>query len=345
MESVKPDNRSAWEQQRGESEESFAGFVVFRDLGPARTLAEAQRLMGETQEGCKRTPKKRHASGCLKRLSKRRKWFDRATARDAMGEAERTAAIVAAKRREGEKWVNRSFVFREKAWEELQDIVVVIKQLVKRPIMQVNTIRRALPNAKTEADAWDLITVLNPALDTMRAIHLQTELAQLCFGDVNLNDAGPDGTTEKLTDEVTEGEMKSVKPDNRSAWEQQRGESAESFAGFVVFRNLGPARILAEAQRLMGETQKDRKRTPKNRRASGCMKRRSKRWNWFDRATAWDAMLDAERTTAIFTAMRREGEKWAGRWLVFREDAWVRFTRVFLSVTCARWSYALSTAG
>jgi hypothetical protein len=43
------------------------------------------------------------------------------------------------------------------------------------------------------------------------------------------------------------------------------------------------------------------------------MKRRSKRWNWSDRATAWDAMLDAERTAAIVTAIRREGEKWAGR--------------------------------
>src|SRR6185503_19522858 len=108
-----------------------------------------------------------------------------------------------------------------------------IKQLVKLPIMQVKTIRKALPNAKTGADARDVITVLNPALDTLRAIHSQTELARLCFGDVNVKNAGPDGTTEKLTDEVTEGETKSVKPDSRSAWARQRGESAESFAGFV----------------------------------------------------------------------------------------------------------------
>ena len=189
MESVKPDNRSAWAQQRGESAESFAGFVVFRDLGPARTLAEAQRLMGETQKGRKRTPKNRHASGCMKRRSKRWNWFNRATAWDAMLDAERTTAIFTAMRREGEKWAGRWLVFREEAWEELQDLIVVTKHLMKRPSMQVKTIRKALPNAKNEADARDVITVLNPALDTMRAIHLQTELAQLCFGDLNLKGA------------------------------------------------------------------------------------------------------------------------------------------------------------
>ena len=37
-----------------------------------------------------------------------------------------------------------------------------------------------------ETDAREVITVLNPALDATRAIRSQIELAQLCFGDLNL---------------------------------------------------------------------------------------------------------------------------------------------------------------
>src|SRR5450432_2861227 len=115
--------------------------------------------------------------------------------------------------------------------------------------------------------------------------------------------------------------MKSIQPDNRPAWSQQRGESTESFAVFVIYRDLGPDRSLAEAQRLKGKPQDALKTATGKRNVSGCMKRWSRRWAWGDRAAAWDVMLEAERTAAVRVAMRREGERQARRWVEFREDA------------------------
>jgi hypothetical protein len=107
--------------------------------------------------------------------------------------------------------------------------------------------------------------------------------------------------------------MKSDKPDNRPAWSQQLGETEEWFAAFVVYRDLGPARSLAEAQRLKGKPQEGRERATGKRHASGSLKRRAKRWKWGDRAAAWDAMLDAKRTATAFAAARKEGREWAAR--------------------------------
>jgi len=115
--------------------------------------------------------------------------------------------------------------------------------------------------------------------------------------------------------------MKSDKPDNRPAWAQQRGETTESFAAFVVYRDLGPARSLAEVQRLKGKLQEGRERSTGKRQVSGCMKRRSKRWKWGDRAAAWDAMIDAKRTATIVAAARKEGQKLGARWGKPREYA------------------------
>ena len=63
MNSDKPDNRPAWSQQLGETEEAFAAFVVYRDLGPTRSLAEAQRLKRKPRKGRKRAAEKRQVSG------------------------------------------------------------------------------------------------------------------------------------------------------------------------------------------------------------------------------------------------------------------------------------------
>ena len=121
--------------------------------------------------------------------------------------------------------------------------------------------------------------------------------------------------------------MKSDKPDNRPAWSQQLGETEEWFAAFVVYRDLGPTRSLAQAQRLKGKPRKGRKRAAEKRQVSGNVKRRSKRWKWGDRAAAWDAMLDAKRTATAFAAARKEGRECVARWAEFRKGCGGNWTK------------------
>jgi hypothetical protein len=88
--------------------------------------------------------------------------------------------------------------------------VVTIKQLIARPIMRVETVKRAMADPKTEADAREVTSVVNPALDLGHMGNFQTQLAQVCFGPVTLTETGPDGSTENLTGEVVAGEARLV---------------------------------------------------------------------------------------------------------------------------------------
>lgn len=67
----------------------------------------------------------------------------------------------------------------------------------------------------------------------------------------------------------------------RAPWERMPGESARAYAAFCIYRDLGPQRsIAAVAERLPGV------RAP--RRAKRPLERWSSRWNWVERARAWD---------------------------------------------------------
>lgn len=69
-----------------------------------------------------------------------------------------------------------------------------------------------------------------------------------------------------------------------SPWDQQPGESAEAYARFLTYRNLGPGRSLALANRVHG-TATARKKT---QGANGSFTLDSTRHHWKDRADAWD---------------------------------------------------------
>jgi hypothetical protein len=212
MKSVNSDNRPAWAQQPGESAESFAAFVGFRDRGPARTLAESRRLIGESQTGPKGASRKRKASGCIRRRSTRRKWFERAALWDAMLEAERVAAIIKAVRKEGKKWAARYDEARERAWEKMTALDAPLDSLIARPIMRVHTLKKALANPKTEADARQVTSMVNPAMDMLRAGRYQIELMQVCFGPLTLTEITSDSSNDELGKKVSSGEARIVSP-------------------------------------------------------------------------------------------------------------------------------------
>jgi hypothetical protein len=137
-------------------------------------------------------------------------WPDRALAWDAMLDGERLAAVLAAVHKERQKWVARYDAFREDAYEQLQGVVVTIKQLTARPIMRVETVKRTMADPKTETDAREVTSVVNPALDLGHMGNFQTQLAQICFGPMTLTETGPDGSTENLTGEVAPRELRIV---------------------------------------------------------------------------------------------------------------------------------------
>lgn len=68
-------------------------------------------------------------------------------------------------------------------------------------------------------------------------------------------------------------------------WERQKGESAQAYEAFVIYRDLGLERSLSKvAQQL------DKSRT--------LMGRWSGDWNWVERCRAWDNAKDAEARRA-----------------------------------------------
>jgi hypothetical protein len=79
-----------WERQPGGSGKAFAGFLIYLNLGPARSINEASRIHHEHADqarqaeqaelGVKVPPKR--ASGCVKQWAKKFQWATRAAAYD-----------------------------------------------------------------------------------------------------------------------------------------------------------------------------------------------------------------------------------------------------------------------
>lgn len=62
-------------------------------------------------------------------------------------------------------------------------------------------------------------------------------------------------------------------------WERQDGESAQAFEGFALYRDMGAERSLAKVAQELGKSK-------------ALMERWSVRWQWGQRAEAWDAEFD-----------------------------------------------------
>lgn len=97
-----------WLQQPGEGDTAFAAFVIYRDLGPGRTLDAAYRAhagLSGAQEGTKRAP------GGWKRWYSQHNWRARAEAYDNRVQREVIAARTERAREVGaavvDKWAAR----------------------------------------------------------------------------------------------------------------------------------------------------------------------------------------------------------------------------------------------
>jgi hypothetical protein len=90
-------------------------------------------------------------------------------------------------------------------------------------------------------------------------------------------------------------------------FDQQRGESAQAFAAFRTYRDLGPDRSLDAAFQQRGG------RRAGGKRASGRWCSWSARWEWVKRAAAFDQHNQRVEEAARDAALAAEAERWAKR--------------------------------
>ena len=129
-----------------------------------------------------------------------------------MLEAERVAAIIKAVRKKGKRWAVRYDEARERAWEKMTALDAPLDSLIARPLMRVHTLKKALADPKTEADARQVTSMVNPAIDMLRAGRYQIALMQICFEPLTLTEITSDGSTTDPEMKVSSGEARIVSP-------------------------------------------------------------------------------------------------------------------------------------
>lgn len=110
-------------------------------------------------------------------------------------------------------------------------------------------------------------------------------------------------------------------------WERQEGEGREAFAAFKVYRDLPPRDRSIDAAffRASGD-QSGRKKGAK--RAPTRWFEWSRRYDWVNRACAWDKHLRDKELAAQEEAIAKDAELWAERQRQQREDEWTARTRL-----------------
>src|SRR5262249_35861888 len=91
----------------------------------------------------------------------------------------------------------------------------------------------------------------------------------------------------------------------RPVWAQRDGEPDAAYAHFLLYRDLGPARSLDEAYRQWVRLH-DPDRSGQFQRRPGSWIEDSSRWDWPDRADAWDlskVVASSKRGLARFTRL------------------------------------------
>jgi hypothetical protein len=92
-------------------------------------------------------------------------------------------------------------------------------------------------------------------------------------------------------------------------WERQPGEKARAYEAAKLYFELGAARSLAAVGQKLGKSK-------------ALMERWSVRWNWTERAAAYDRHIDRLEQEARLRTLATEAERWAQRQTEQREQEW-----------------------
>lgn len=180
-----------------ESSSNYEDFEAYRNLKPfERSLQRTAQIRGKS-------------TSLIERLCSRYWWVPRTSAWDRHLAEKAAAALITAHEKAAEKLAVRWAAFGETAYQQLVQLNEAILRLTARPLLRVKTVKKALANPRTEDDARETTTTVNPAIDILRAMHAQVLLAQLCFHDLRFDE---DGSTGNLSDKVVAGEARLMWP-------------------------------------------------------------------------------------------------------------------------------------
>lgn len=163
-ESVKPSakmsSRAPWERQPGETDAAWRAFVVYRDLGPDRTLLEAYR-----QRYCKETAT--NPAGHVTAWASAHRWVNRARSYDAYIERQ-------ARAEQETVWLRRSRQHAEEAWQRAQELHIRASEMLKWPL------------SRTTYDEDGQTIIVKPAKwtmgDVVRMVKTADDLKRLALG-------------------------------------------------------------------------------------------------------------------------------------------------------------------
>jgi hypothetical protein len=129
----------AWERQSSETDDAFAAFVLYRDLGPSRTIEQAhdaylQRNKHKAKERVRSGKKKGQGPTHWADWSARFKWVERVRAYDdhidsiALEERQKATAAEAA------KWAKRRMAQRDREWDIGEQLQAKAQQLLTQEL-------------------------------------------------------------------------------------------------------------------------------------------------------------------------------------------------------------------
>ena len=133
--------RHPWESQPRESDEAYAAFLAYRDLGRSRTHEATRKHLGKRPGYLKP----------LERWSALRQWRERAGAWDAHLQAERDK--IAAE--EAAKWERRRLQALEEGWQLCRSLRVKLAEMLDLPLEASPAVAASEPAGETPVAAVD----------------------------------------------------------------------------------------------------------------------------------------------------------------------------------------------
>lgn len=120
-----------WDLQSGETPRAFAGFRLYLEMGPDRSIQAAYRKSRGYPIDADR-----HADGTFLNWSRKHSWIKRALAYDAQNAADYDAALKKAREKEAEKWSKRQDTIREHEYSMAERLRKVAGKMLDTPLIE-----------------------------------------------------------------------------------------------------------------------------------------------------------------------------------------------------------------